>query len=1023
MLAADKSHTSREELTARYAQELNDIGFALDEPILIDDIDADLTAAQREKAQHLEDIRSSQDMLDQHLATLDFDALIAPQGQSTIHPPPPSRPHPMLLDSPPRHIPRPAAPPHHAAVPPPSPPPAAATTRLPMSQLITLPRASASRAELETNLTQIDTEAMFLRARLGDTLHSDDPEAKFLRTEIRQLCSDLAAVRDRVAAKLASTSMDVAALAHAPSPAPPPVPARSMPAIPAMHAQVPAVPMQAMPGGQSLTHHAPPQPAAIPSHEDLDRLAAESRKRWAGNAFEWTKRIDEINYNVFGHRKFRDTQREVINATMAGHDTLVLMPTGGGKSLCYQVAALALPGLTVVISPLIALIADQASALDGRNVRVGVLAGCASDDQRRATLSDIASGSPQTKIVFTTPEMVTASDALKGALARCNDRGNFSLVVVDECHCVSQWGHDFRSDYLSLNIFKNSFPNVTVMALTATATPPVAIDIIKNLGLSANYQHFTQSMNRPNLFYEVRPKTSKATVKDIVAFIRTKFHNKAGIVYGFSRRECEDVARQLYAARIPALHYHAGLDPSARQNVQNKWMDGRVKVIVATIAFGMGINKPDVRFVVHYTMPKSMEGLFQEAGRAGRDGLDAHCLVYFSYKDKTRIESLIDRNTETSWVQKREEKSKIAHVVRYCLNKVDCRRFLQLAHFGRTFDPAKCASTCDNCASSAIFAKVDVTKHARNLVTLVKTACKELHRPVTATQVAACYYGSSSKPLVTAGLTRLAQAGAGRGLDRDNINRIVQHLILDGVLSEFSKSRPGPHRGVSTYIQPGSKANAFLDGHTGPMIIAVADKASSASSRKRQRSASSSSRNRPTPNSRTRPTPQALPTDHAAVAAARAASSVPMASAYKVAAVATNRPIMRRRHSNSAALPSEVLDLRAELIANLTTLTDNFAKNFPRQFHSKEIDLFANLLPTTDDAFAAVEGVGPVLASIWAARYFPLIQPAAEKIAKAMEPATLDDYRAAFQSQHFTDLEDFSSSTEQSSKRHHPLPS
>ena len=391
-------------------------------------------------------------------------------------------------------------------------------------------------------------------------------------------------------------------------------------------------------------------------------------------------KLDEIDLHKalkkhFGFSQFKGLQENVIKSVLSKHNTFVVMPTGGGKSLCYQLPALVQDGTAIVVSPLIALMKNQVDALRGISTNKGiahVLNSSLNKGQIREVKNDIVSGI--TKLLYVAPESLIKEeyvDFLKNQ--------KISFVAIDEAHCISEWGHDFRPEYRNLkNIIKN-IDNVPVIGLTATATPKVQDDILKNLGIvDANV--FKASFNRPNLFYEVRPKT-KDVEKDIIRFVRN-YKGKSGIIYCLSRKKVEEIAQVLQVNGIKALPYHAGLDAKTRAKHQDMFLMEDIDVIVATIAFGMGIDKPDVRFVIHHDIPKSLESYYQETGRAGRDDGEGYCLALYAYKDIEKLEKFMSGKPVA---EQEIGQALLQEVVAYAETSISRRKFL-LHYFGEEFD-------------------------------------------------------------------------------------------------------------------------------------------------------------------------------------------------------------------------------------------------------------------------------------------------------------------------------------------------
>ena len=417
----------------------------------------------------------------------------------------------------------------------------------------------------------------------------------------------------------------------------------------------------------------------------------------------------------FGFDRFKGQQEEVITSILGGHDTFVLMPTGGGKSLCYQLPALLQEGTAIVVSPLIALMKNQVDAMRAFSLDDGVahfLNSSLSKNAIQKVKEDIGRG--QTKLLYVAPESLTKLENIEFLKSI-----DISFYAIDEAHCISEWGHDFRPEYRRIRPIVNEIGNAPIMALTATATPKVQHDIQKNLGMQ-NAHVFKSSFNRPNLYYEIRPKLK---AKDQIIRMIKNNPGKSGIIYCLSRKKVEEIAELLQVNGIKALAYHAGMDSATRSANQDKFLMEEVDVIVATIAFGMGIDKPDVRFVIHYDIPKSLEGYYQETGRAGRDGGEGKCITFYNYKDIQKLEKFMQGKPVA---EQEIGQQLLLDTVAFAESSV-CRRVILLHYFGEKYESENCGS-CDNCLNPKEHMEgKDLVIMALQAVIEVKELCKAEH--------------------------------------------------------------------------------------------------------------------------------------------------------------------------------------------------------------------------------------------------------------------------------------------------------
>ncbi|KAM7363739.1 recQ-like DNA helicase Blm [Cochliomyia hominivorax] len=528
-----------------------------------------------------------------------------------------------------------------------------------------------------------------------------------------------------------------------------------------------------------------------------------------GLNFEHSDRMMQVLRYQFGLKSFRPNQLQVINAALLGHDCFVLMPTGGGKSLCYQLPAILSEGVTLVISPLKSLIIDQVNKLDSLNITARNLTGNQTLQEQKDVLSELESISSRVKILYVTPEKLSCSAKLIDCLNNLYARNLLSRFVIDEVHCVSQWGHDFRPDYKRLGMLRERFPNVQIMALTATATQRVRLDILNQLNLKEP-KWFQSSFNRSNLKYSVLPKKGAATLNDIKAFIRSCPSKYSGIIYCLSRKECDDMARNLCFEGISACSYHAGINDRERESRQNDWLTNKVRVICATIAFGMGIDKPDVRFVLHFSMPKSIEGYYQESGRAGRDGELSQCILYYNYNDMLRYRKLMELDKSISSNVKVMHDENLKRIVSYCENVLDCRRVQQLEYFGEHYNRDECLkerkSACDNCLNQKLYQKINALEYARKVVRCVKDLCIKNSR-FSLLYIADVLKGCNIKKIIDFDHNKNQHHGVLVGWDKADIQRLLHIMVTQEYLREdivFNGDIP------QGYIYLGPKAEVIM---------------------------------------------------------------------------------------------------------------------------------------------------------------------------------------------------------------------
>ena len=472
----------------------------------------------------------------------------------------------------------------------------------------------------------------------------------------------------------------------------------------------------------------------------------------------------------FGFNSFKEPQDSIIKSVLSGKDTFVIMPTGGGKSLCYQLPAIISEGCAIIVSPLIALMKNQVDLVRGYSSKDNIahfLNSSLNKGQQKIVKDDLVSG--HTKLLYVAPETLTKEenvDFFKDL--------KISFFAVDEAHCISEWGHDFRPEYRRLReIMDHIDAQIPVIALTATATPKVQSDIIKNLGLR-DPNVFISSFNRSNLYYEVVPKVKKdQAIKSIVKFI-SQNKGKSGIIYTLNRKTTEELADTLMANGINAVAYHAGLDTKLRAKRQDQFLGEEIQVIIATIAFGMGIDKPDIRFVIHYNIPKSIENYYQETGRAGRDGLEGKCLLYYSHKDVAKLEHLM---RDKSLSEREIGAQLINETVAYSESGV-CRRKMLMNYFGEVYTQDNCGGKCDNCK------KPKELVEAKSETVIALKAIKSLEERFPITYMIPMIVGKLNPQIKMYRHEERPEFGSGKDKDEHFWNSLIRQLILENLIQK-----------------------------------------------------------------------------------------------------------------------------------------------------------------------------------------------------------------------------------------------
>ncbi|KAK3881526.1 hypothetical protein Pcinc_014043 [Petrolisthes cinctipes] len=517
-----------------------------------------------------------------------------------------------------------------------------------------------------------------------------------------------------------------------------------------------------------------------------------AKKDWDRQDFSWSKELENIQKTVFKVDKLRAHQLPTMNATMSGVDAILIMPTGGGKSLCFQLPALVSKGITLVVTPLVSLMEDQLMGLRNRGVQAAMLSANSTRDEVNTVHNDMTNANSRLKLVYVTPEKLAKSKRFMSKLQKMHQMGRFARLAIDEVHCCSQWGHDFRPDYKFLGIIRKMFPGTPILGLTATATSRVIQDVQKILNISGCLI-LKASFNRPNLFYEVRlkPQSQEECVTQLQHMLEGEFRGKSGIIYTMTIKDAEELVSELRKQGLRVAPYHAQLPAEIRSKVHRRWVENEYQAVVATIAFGMGIDKPDVRYVIHHCISKSMENFYQESGRAGRDGEKAQCIVFWKFADLTRQSTMVF--TEQTGLEN------LYGLVSYCLDGVRCRRNIIADHFDERWESSDCGKMCDHCRTPQEHETVDLTTYGEQLLMILGKSAS-MDQRLTGQKLIDLFMGKGTPKL------RVQEAIA-KGLRRDRAESIVAFFLIDGFLREDFHFTP---YNTISYILPGPKAEAGL---------------------------------------------------------------------------------------------------------------------------------------------------------------------------------------------------------------------